>query len=933
MERAGKAAACSPGEGIAQVVTANLLCAFLVAGLAIYVTLRRPPAALWPVLPLFLVFVLLYLLGGAITQVSRDLVSEQLGIAVLYSGSLPAAAACWILAIRYAEAQGLPFRGLGARWIRLPMVAAGLGWGAMITNPWHGHFLTPVIGAHNAHHWLWWLFVPAGYALVTASLFLYAATAQRARDPLVRRNALIMASGILLTLVFNFVSYVPSLPLPFDLTVVGLGAASALFLFGAYRTRLFSLLPLALAQVIRLDRDGFVLVDAEGFWLHSNPSAAALLGVELERPDTDVFALLARQLRNSDGSELGRDELARQLFEQPKTVDLEYRFGREGSRWLRVSARPAPARGGHTLAVAVWIVDVSVARNAQEELSHIRDELEVRVSERTEELESAVEWLRNEMQARREAEEQLRRSKERYRAISDLTTDFGFAFQRDADGTLSWEWVTRAAKEILGYEANELADRNLRFLIHPDDLGLIEGNLVEPIKRGETINLEFRIRTKAGDLRWLEVRASAVVDETDDSLRTVGAVRDVTERKRVEEERQALESRVQETQRMESLGVLAGGIAHDFNNLLGVILGSASLASTELDEPEQLRRRLARICSAVDSGAKLTDQLLNYAGGSPFSLQPLDLRQVVLEMLDLLRASVPAKCGVRTELPDELPCIEGDDTQVRQVIVNLVSNAGEALGDSGGDVTVRVGTVRTPPEEDATPATDAPSDELVFLEVEDPGPGMDEETRRRVFEPFFSTKQTGRGLGMAVVHGIVGRHGGEIQLDTALGRGRRFRVLFPRAENSVSETTVSSGSRSDSPTHEATVLVVDDDEAILELADEFLRRAGFETLVACGGAEAIRIFEKRADEIDVVVLDWVMPDVGGEQVLQTLRRLRPTVRVVLVTGYREPPARAAARSTERTPDYLRKPFEAADLVDCVRGMLEADCVVTASERR
>jgi PAS domain S-box-containing protein len=906
------------------VLTANLVCACLVAGLAIYVTLRRPPRTLWPVLPLFQVFVLLYLLGDAMTGVSRDLVSEQLGIAVLYSGSLPASVACWILAIRYAEAQGLPFRSLGAGWTRIPMAAAGLGWAAMITNPWHGHFLTPVIGAHNQPHWLWWLFVPAGYALVTGSIFLYAATARRARDPLVRRNARIMAGGILLTLVFNFISYVPTLPLPFDLTVVGLGAASALFLFGAYRTRLFSLLPVALAEVIRHDPDGFVVIDPDGFWLNSNPAASSLLGADLERPDTDVFALLAPKIRSGDGGELSRDELARALFEEPHSVEVELVGAGADSRWIRVAGTPIPSREKRVLAMALWILDISVARNTEKALRSARDELESRVAERTEELESAVEWLRNEMNARRKAEEGLRRSQERYRAISELSTDFGFAFQREADGKLSWEWVTQAALRIIGYEADELVDRNLRFLIHPDDLDLIETKVVAAVKQGESVNLEFRIRTKTGELRWLELRASTMVDETDGSVRMVGAVRDLTESKRADEERQKLERRVQETQRMESLGVLAGGVAHDFNNLLGVILGSASLASTELDEPEQLRHRLTRICAAVDYGAKLTDQLLNYAGGSPFSLQPLDLRQILLEMLDLLRASVPSKCGVRTELPDELPCIEADDTQIRQVIVNLVSNAGEALGDTGGDVTVRVGTVNMPAEAGA--ASDAgPEDvEWVFLEVEDPGPGMDEQTRRRIFEPFFSTKQTGRGLGLAAVHGIVGRHSGKIELDTTPGSGTRFRVLLPRAENSVSHATVASAPQPRALAREATVLLVDDDEAILELADEFLRRAGIQTVVALGGAEAIRIFEERAEEIDAVVLDWVMPEIGGEQVLQALRELRPTLRVVLVTGYREPPTQTLASSSERTPYYLRKPFEAADLVDCVRRALEAE---------
>jgi len=256
----------------------------------------------------------------------------------------------------------------------------------------------------------------------------------------------------------------------------------------------------------------------------------------------------------------------------------------------------------------------------------------------------------------------------------------------------------------------------------------------------------------------------------------------------------------------------------------------------------------------------------------------------------------------------------------------LVSNAGEALGETGGDVTLRVGSVFADPPRAAASshddaATDTSRDEWIFLEVEDSGPGMDEETSRRVFEPFFSTKQTGRGLGLAAVHGIVRRHRGEIQVDTAPGRGTRFRVLFPRANGAVAQRGAAAVGRSEAQADGACVLVVDDDEAILELADEFLKRVGVRTLVALGGAEAIRIFSERSDEIDAVVLDWVMPAVDGAQVLEAIRRIRPDVRVVLMTGYREASARFETASNERSPRHLRKPFEAAELVECVRAVL------------
>lgn len=883
----------------------NLIAAGLVAGLAVSIAVRRPPPPLWPVALWYQVFVLLYLVGDGITLVSGDMLTEQVGIAILYTGSLPAAAACWLLALRYAEAQGRPFGWARGPWIGVPLAATAVAWLGMITNPWHGQFLTPVIGDHNQHHWLWYPLVSVGYILVTASIPLYGALAVSARAQNVRRNALIMVGGILMALGCNLVSYVGPFDVPFDLTVEGLLATSTLFLFGAYRTRLFSLLPIALREIIRHDHDGVVLVDPEGFWLYSNPAASQLIGTEMAAVDHDVLATLSDRLLDPGGQAVRRDALASLLLRagtaSGPSLDL---YQAEGERWLRLTATGIPSRSGRVVAISLRFQDVTGQRRAEAALRQSRDELEQRVAERT---------------------AALRASEERYRMISKLSSDVSFGCRLGADDRLTWEWLTRIDTGRMGYDFEELRGIEWSTLVHPEDRERLR-NRIASSRQGETLALEFRIRTKRGETLWVEMHAQVTRDEETGELWIVGAIRNITERKRTQEAQHQRERQVQAAQRLESLGALAGGIAHDFNNVLAVILGNATLSLEELESPETLRRCLGRIRAAGQYAASLTDQILIYTGRRSVSAVALDLGALVAEMLDLLRASISPKCSVEFELQDGLPAIEGDDTQIRQVIVNLVVNAAEALGDAGGRILLRTGALRASADYLAgTHGTPNPAPgSYVFVEVCDSGPGMDEATLSRVFEPFFTTKFTGRGLGLAAVHGIVHAHRGVIKLKSRPQEGTVFRVLFPRSERHAEPTTREAEARIP-PASSATpaargVLVVDDDEGVLELAEVFLARAGFHVLTARGGMEALQVFDRQAHEIDVVVLDLTMPDMDGPETFQELRARRGDLPVILTSGYSEERA-AESFAMKAVHAFLGKPYEPQELVEQVSGAL------------
>jgi signal transduction histidine kinase/CheY-like chemotaxis protein len=352
---------------------------------------------------------------------------------------------------------------------------------------------------------------------------------------------------------------------------------------------------------------------------------------------------------------------------------------------------------------------------------------------------------------------------------------------------------------------------------------------------------------------------------------------------------------VQHAQKLESLGLLAGGIAHDFNNLLMAVVGNADLALTKLAEDSPARGHVESIRSAAQRAADLAKQMLDYSAKGRFIVESLDLSTVVEELAPLLEASISKKAALELHLAPDLPPIAADPAQMRQVVLNLVTNASQAIGEASGVITITTGLLETG----------------VFLEVSDTGGGMDRGTRDRIFEPFFTTKPGGRGLGLATAYGIVRGHAGTIEVSSEPGGGSTFRVLLPPREQPLrDETWQGSG----------TILVVDDELAVREVTKSMLRELGFEILTACDGREAVEVFRRRGHEIDLVLLDMTMPNMGGDEACREIRALRNDARILLTSGYNEGEATDRIRARDLA-GFIRKPYQLEALRRKVREAL------------
>jgi PAS domain S-box-containing protein len=599
------------------------------------------------------------------------------------------------------------------------------------------------------------------------------------------------------------------------------------------------------------------------------------------------------------------------------TARVRHRDG--GWRWVETSSGVYRAAGADRIVVNSR--DVTTRMQLDAALRRTHEELEVRVKERTAQLDAAVASLQEEVAERHRVEHELRVSEERWRNLSELSSDMSYAVAVEPDGSLTLEWITQAVGRITGYSVDEINERGWRSLLHPEDVDRMAPRLSQ-IAEGKTREVEGRILTRDGEVRWLSVHVTGARSPVDGKLRVLGAIRDVTEAQRAEQESRRLEAQLLETQKLESLGILAGGVAHDFSNLLAVILGNETLARSQAQEGSRLAKQLSRIRSAAEHAKALSNQMLAYSGKASVSLKPLDLSELVEQTCELLEASTSKKCRLEISLQRDGTVVAGDPTQLRQVIMNLVTNASESLQDRPGRVTVRTGLVRADAAclARAFGGGDLAEGDYVYLEVSDTGEGMDEKIRKRIFEPYFSTKFAGRGLGLAAVVGIVRGHRGAIQLTTEPDEGTTFRILLPPATRAARPAPSAAPLRP-AATAGGTILVVDDEAWVLELAREFLERGDFEVVTADGGREALEILRGDAGKaIDAVVLDLTMPDLDGRETFLEIRHIFPGLPVIVASGFSEK-AMADRFPPDEIAAFVRKPYEPEELIDAIRTSL------------
>jgi PAS domain S-box-containing protein len=497
----------------------------------------------------------------------------------------------------------------------------------------------------------------------------------------------------------------------------------------------------------------------------------------------------------------------------------------------------------------------------------------------------------------------------------------------------SWEWELATNRMrwsdelcrihgIAPAQSPKTLEAGIAFL-HPDDRPRLKQGVPTALGTHKFGDSEYRIIRPDGEVRFLWGRGQIHYNSAGQPERVIGTVMDITERKRNEEERRKLEAQVLHAQKLESLGVLAGGIAHDFNNLLTAILGYADLARLESPPDSSLRANIDHLIEGAHRAAELTNQMLAYAGKSRSVLQPQNLSELVRTMAELLKVSISKKALLQCHLAAELPPIEADAGKLRQVIMNLIINASDALEDREGAITVRTEIARW--DGTAVPGSYLshllPTGDYVVLEVADTGCGMSAEVQARIFEPFFTTKFTGRGLGLAAVLGIVHSHGGAIQVSSAPGRGTTFLIYFPISQKSAAEAAARPAVAS--WRGHGTILVVDDEDAIRGMAQRMLENLGFSVMTARDGRDAVAVFRAHADGIAAVLLDLTMPGLDAGEIVQELRGLRSHVRIVVSSGYGEQEARQRL-GEHWLAGFVAKPYQVEELRHVFRRALEPE---------
>ncbi|GFO59761.1 hypothetical protein GMST_20860 [Geomonas silvestris] len=464
--------------------------------------------------------------------------------------------------------------------------------------------------------------------------------------------------------------------------------------------------------------------------------------------------------------------------------------------------------------------------------------------------------------------------------------------------------------EVTGYRKDEVLGQDFRMLLESAAELAPDAQLWETITAGSHWRGEVLCSKKEGGRFSAELSISPLTG-THGNLEFVAVMHDISERKQAEDERRRLEEQMLHAQKLESLGVLAGGIAHDFNNILMSIIGNADLALMRITKESPAVENLRQIEKASARAADLAKQMLAYSGKGKFVVEHLDLNILLEEMVHMLEVSVTKKARLRLNLTRPLPAVEVDATQIRQIVMNLVINASEALGDENGVIAISTGCQECDANylQNVWLSENTKPGRYVYLEVADTGCGMSRETLSKLFDPFFTTKFSGRGLGMAAVLGIVKGHKGAIRVYSEAGKGSTLKILLPLSDRPVdpaprdeAEPEVPGG---------GTVLLVDDEQTVRDIGSEMLKELGFLTVTAEDGLVALKIF-REVPNIDFVILDLTMPHLDGEQCYRELRKLDPQVKVIMTSGYNEHEV-TQKFAGKGLAGFLQKPYKVSEL--------------------
>lgn len=510
------------------------------------------------------------------------------------------------------------------------------------------------------------------------------------------------------------------------------------------------------------------------------------------------------------------------------------------------------------------------------------------------------------------SEKLLKASERKYRSLIESIPDIIFALE--LDGSIAY--IGPRWKKILGHDEAEVLGKYFIHFIPAEEHAFMVQVFKEVRNQKKSVeNIQVPFRQKDGPLRYFSASAAPLLDEQGRVVGTMGIARDITEWRKLEEQ-------LRQAQKMESIGNLAGGIAHDFNNLLSGILGYASFAKKKMSVKDPLYHSMNSIERSAIQAAELTKQLLGFARRGKYQVKPINCNALIQDLTQFLKRTIDKRIKLEVALDPRLHLIEGDEMQLQQSLINICLNARDAM-PSGGTLKIRTSNQTRSKNIDEKQRRWKEGD-YVRITLSDTGLGMTPEVRSQIFEPFFTTKEPGRGtgLGLSMVYGIIQNHGGYIELRSDPGQGTSFEILLPASRELTIEDGPPFSSCQELPKGSETILIVDDEELIRELGADILEDGGYKILLASNGEEAIHIYRKKRGKIALVILDMIMPGLGGKETFLKLKAINPKIKVLLSSGYSTNEG-VGETLREGVGGFIQKPYRDEELIGKVREILDS----------